>query len=439
MDDDSHLDRLATRDLTRRYALALGLVAVLTLAAQVVVQFALHRAQTDATVVNLAGRQRMLSQRLCKAALAWRNGPAADRDARLDEVRTVLGEWTASHRRLSVGADLPNAGIENSRGVAAVYAEIHGPFEAMATAAVALPDDPAAVDRLLREEPRFLAGQERIVGSYRDEAESRVRRLITLELWLCALLVVVLAAEALLVFRPAVRRLREAIHERELLRQRELEHRELQVAAEVSRRIGQDLHDGLGQTLTALSFQAKALERSLDERSAGRAAALGLGIAEAIAQARAHARRLAPVEIQAAGLESAVRELADSITRTTGRACTVTWDAGVVLPDGIGDDCYRIVQEAVTNALRHAQPGRIAIALTGRIEGSTLSIRNDGCLGAAGEPGLGLRSMRMRAGRHGGRVEAGTDGRDWLVRVLLPAADPGTGAGQEGRHAGGPI
>lgn len=417
------LDRSLARDFTRRYALALGLVALLTIAAQGLVQLALHRAQTDATVINLAGRQRMLSQRLCKAALARR-----------EEVAQVLAEWMAAHRRLSSGSDLPNAGAANSPVVAAIFAEIAPPFQAMQEAALALPLDPTATARLLAHEQAFLAGMERIVGTYRDEAESRVTRLIGLELGLCVLLLVVLAIEAVVVFRPAVRRLRQATFERERLHRQELDNRALTVAADVARGIGMDLHDGLGQTLTALSFQAQTLQRQLAGHPATeQVQALGRGIAEAIAQTRAQARRLSPVDIQVAGLEVALRELTSAITGATGTICRLDWPTGAAPPASAGEDLYRICQEAVTNALRHGRAKTISIS----VSAEAVRIRDDGHNGSTGADGVGLRSMREHASRIGARLVAGPDpAGGWLVSVYLGASPAMTGADRLQPHAG---
>jgi len=387
MDD---LDRSAARDFTRRYALALGLVALLSLAAQAAVQVGLHGTRRDAEVVNLAGRQRMLSQRLTMAALAGDPYNAG----------VVLKEWMSAHHRLTAGDGLANAGRGNSAAVRAAYAAIAEPYAAMVQAAQQRPIDAAA---LLAAQSRFLNGMEHVVALYRDEAEARVNRLIALELGLCVLLLLVLVAEALLVFRPAVRRLRQAIRDRERLREQEFANRELQIAADTARGIGQDLHDGLGQTLTALSFQAQAAGQPQ----------LAAGLAEAIAQCRAQARRLAPVEIQAAGLEAALRELVDSTARAAGVACTLEWTAPGP-PPAAGADLFRICQEALTNALRHGHARTISIHIGPR----TLAVLDDG-VGGTGDEGLGLRSMRARAQRLGGTLEAGPQpGGGWAVRLV---------------------
>jgi len=391
------LDGSAARDFTRRYAVALGLVALLSIAAQIAVQVALHRASSDDEVVNLAGRQRKLSQRLTMSALAaWRD-PAFHAT-----VTVVLGEWTAAHQRLSAGDDLVNAGRDNSPAVRQAFTTLEAPFAVMSRAA----REPLDAAALLHAQQDFLLGMERIVALYSSEAEARVSRLIALELSLCGLLLLVLVLEALVVFRPAVARLRQAIHERERLREQEFANRELQIAADTARGIGQDLHDGLGQTLTALSFQAQAAKQP----------ELVAGLAEAVAQCRAQARRLAPVAIQAAGLEAALRELTDSTARAAGVACNLEWTAPGP-PAAGGSDLFHICQEAITNALRHGRARTISV----RIGPRSLAIIDDGQGGAKGADGVGLQSMRARAKRLGSELECGPlPGGGWVVRIVLP-------------------
>ena len=394
---DDELDRSAARDFTRRYVLALGLVAMLSIAAQIAVQVALHRARSDATVINLAGRQRMLSQRLTMAALAVEH----DTGFR-STVATVLAEWTTAHLRLSQGTDLANAGIANSPAVHAAFADLSASFATMSRAAQG-PIDSAA---LMTAQQQFLPGMERIVGLYSAEAEARVGRLIAMELSLCGVLLVVLVLEVILVFRPAVARLRRAIHERERLREQESANRDLQVAADTARRIGLDLHDGLGQTLTALSFQAQAAARP----------ELVAGLSDAIAQCRAQARRLAPVDIQAAGLETALRELTDSTARAAGVACTLEWTQPGP-PASAGPDLFRICQEAITNALCHGH----ATVITVRIGMRTLAVIDNGTGGPVGADGVGTQSMRSRARQLGGELERGPQpAGGWAVRLVLP-------------------
>lgn len=409
----------AARSLSRRYALALGVIAALIIAGQVVVQIALNRQRTDGTIINLAGRQRMLSQRLCKAALAWRDHQDP---SRLAELRMVQGKWTQAHQRLTQGNDLAHAGRDNSPAAQAALGSLSGAVAAMDAAATALPGDTTAVDRLLAAEGAFLAGMEQVVGIYESEAARRVTILVRLELALCGLLLFVLALEAVVVFRPAMRRLRLAIAERERLRARETVERELAVAAQVARGIGQDLHDGLGQTLTALSLQAASLAQVLNGSARAQADALARDLGEAIGTARALARRLSPVDIQAAGLEGALRGLVDATARSAGIICRLSWPTDGAPPAALGDDLFRIAQEAITNALRHGRATHIAIEVRCGDGAWHLRIDDDGQAGAAASDGLGLRSMRDRALRLGGHLAVGPRPEGgWSVRIDIPA------------------
>lgn len=413
-------DRSTARLLTWRYCLALGAVALLTLLAQGVVQLALHRGAHDATVVNLAGRQRMLSQRLCKAALAWRQADAAERPRHSAELQNMLLEWTAAHRRLSNDDQVAGMGTDNSPQVAAALARLTSHVADMTAAAQAvLAGDTSAVDRLLAREDGFLDGMEGVVGLYTQESADRVRNLIILELGICLVVLAVLVAEAMLIFRPTVARLRYAIADRERLREQDAMNRELIAASHMARGIGQDLHDGLGQTLTAISLQAKLLETQSDHAVRQRASDLGANIAAAIAQVRAIARRLAPVDIEAAGLEAALRQLADATARAADITCTVDWPTGLNFPVAAGEDLYRIAQEALTNALRHGLAKTVTIAA---YTPTSLSITDDGSATTAGPEGIGLRSMRHRAQRLGATLNTGPLPQGgWRVAIHLPA------------------
>lgn len=406
-------DGTAARFLTLRYVVALAVVAALTLAAQVAVQIAIARQRADAATINTAGRQRMLSQRLVKASLAWHHAEddVVDRPERARERAQVLAEWTVAHRQLVDAANTPV--------VTELLAAVEPHHLAMVAAAVDIERDRSSLGRLLEGERAFLPAMERVVAAYQDEAAARVRALGRLEAWLCAALIVVLILEVLLVFRPSVRRLRQAIRDRERLHEQEAANRELASAAAAARAIGQDLHDGLGQTLTALSLQVGALERRLDGANAEACVALREHIGAAIGQTRALAHRLAPTDA-ARGLEPALAGLCATIRRG-GIDCTLTW-RGPEPPSTVAVEAWRIAQEAVTNAVRHGKAGRIALGAGALGDAWELSVVDDGVGGAMDADGFGLRTMRARAHALGGTLAAGpgADG-GWTVRLRLAA------------------
>lgn len=206
--------------LTRRYILALASVALLAIGGQILVQFALARQHSDAHLVNIAGRQRMLSQKLTKAALALlvqQDGPT--QASRVAELRATVDLWERSHLGLQLGdveLDLPG---QNSHTVAVMFAGLEAPHQRMVAAVRAILSDPTEAQEresariLLSSEPAFLKGMDAIVFQYDSEANARVTWLKRVELVLLVLTLVILAVEGLFVFRPAVGHLRRVIED----------------------------------------------------------------------------------------------------------------------------------------------------------------------------------------------------------------------------------
>lgn len=124
------------RRLTRFYIAALGAVALLALTGQLVIQNFLARQTSDSTVINIAGRQRMLSQQLSKAALALQASEEPREQAtHRAELRDALALWQRSHHGLQSGdAELGLPG-NNSAEIAARFAELETSYGGLADAA----------------------------------------------------------------------------------------------------------------------------------------------------------------------------------------------------------------------------------------------------------------------------------------------------------------
>jgi signal transduction histidine kinase/DNA-binding NarL/FixJ family response regulator len=208
-----------TRTLTRLYVAALSAVALLSVGGQFVVQTRLERQSADATIVNIAGRQRMMSQRLAKCALAVAAAPTdSERARRAAEIRELLPVWRRCHVALQNGdADLEIPFIDDPQA-AVMFGEIDPSFQAIyggASNLLALleanrPVSRPAVDAILARESEFLHGMDRIVSYYEMEAQKRVARLRSVESIFLALTLTVLLLEGALVFRPVTRRIRES-------------------------------------------------------------------------------------------------------------------------------------------------------------------------------------------------------------------------------------
>ncbi len=208
----------------------------------------------------------------------------------------------------------------------------------------------------------------------------------------------------------------------ERLRHREQEQlrleREVLDASERERqRIGRDLHDGLGQHLTAASMASGALARSLatgQSPLAERAEGIAGQLRAAIAETRSLSHGLAPIELADEGFMAALGALADSIRGRTAVRCVFECPQPVRVANiDTATHLYRIAQEAVTNALKHADASEIRIGLGQRDGALILEVDDDG---DGFEPeavppaatGIGLRVMRYRARLIGGDLVIGS-------------------------------
>jgi two-component system CheB/CheR fusion protein len=192
---------------------------------------------------------------------------------------------------------------------------------------------------------------------------------------------------------------------RDISTRKHLEKEVLEVATEEQRRIGQDLHDSVGQELTGLGLVAETLADALTQQGhpdAPLADKISAGARRALSEVRALSRGLIPVEVDATGLPTALGELAARVQEQANVKCTFTCDPSFRWDDNAAaTHYYRIAQEAVTNALKHGRAKQIEIRLNAQDGRIALSVWNDGVSfadngGANG--GLGLKIMRYRAG-----------------------------------------
>jgi two-component system, NarL family, sensor kinase len=204
---------------------------------------------------------------------------------------------------------------------------------------------------------------------------------------------------------------------------------------EERRRLRRDLHDGLGPVLTGIAFKADAARNTLDaDAAAGPARALLTELRADTTAAITDIRRLVyglrPPALDDLGLVGSLREhTMRSALRADASRVAVTLDAPdnlPALPAAVEVAAYRIVAEAMTNAVRHSGASRIdiTVALADRA-GLSIEVRDDGTGPAVGwQPGVGVTSMRERAAELGGwcRFQPSPAGGG-RVAALLPLAD----------------
>jgi two-component system sensor kinase FixL len=206
----------------RKSRLALAVVAILVLGSQAVVQPSLIQLTTDGPLINAAGRQRMLSQRLVKAALMLEGGMAQHANGALAELKHVLDLWSASHERLV--KRLTATGPAVREGIAARHAltGLQPEFSTMRDAAQRMieavqenPPDAAsirvALAAILDHEAEYLGRMDRVVGLLETEARARIESFRRIGWVLTGLILAALGAIGLFIFRPATGLIRRQV------------------------------------------------------------------------------------------------------------------------------------------------------------------------------------------------------------------------------------
>ncbi|MCA9727711.1 MAG: PAS domain-containing protein [Candidatus Eisenbacteria bacterium] len=210
---------------------------------------------------------------------------------------------------------------------------------------------------------------------------------------------------------------------------RTLEREVLDISDRERRRIGQDLHDGLGQQLVGIAFLIKALEarlRSTDHPATTEAARIVELINQAVLQTRDVARLLSPIDIEANGLGAALENLAHGAQGIANIECHCRVDDSARIQDStLASQLYRIAQECLTNAIKHSRASTVTIALRCDQTAVTLEVVDDG-IGMEvpvrpTDPGMGLSIMRYRARMIGGILSIRSQpGAGTVVSCIVP-------------------
>ena len=203
---------------------------------------------------------------------------------------------------------------------------------------------------------------------------------------------------------------RTAALQREVAERQRLDREVAEIADRERRRLGRTLHDSLGQHLTGTALAAQLLREKLAARSSTEVADADKvirHIEEGIDLTRNLAHGFFSPELAADGLAVALQGLAANISERFGVNCDFNGDEAVQMPDSTtATQLYHIAQEAVMNAVKHANAHKIEIELARRNRELTLTVIDDG----AGlpeklpqPPGLGLRLMAHAAALIGGK------------------------------------
>jgi PAS domain S-box-containing protein len=219
---------------------------------------------------------------------------------------------------------------------------------------------------------------------------------------------------------------------RDISQRKRLERELIELSERERRQFAQELHDGLGQQLGGVGYLVNVLRERLAERGApeaDEAARISALVRNAIEQTRRVARGLSPIRSEPEGLMGALAELAAQTSEWFRVRCRFLCPSVVLLTDPVlAAHLFRIAQEAVNNALKHAHPHAIDIRLRRDPRRVILSVSDDGKGIGPISParlGLGLRIMQYRAGLvHGTLVVRRRKGRGTRVACAAPIHDP---------------
>jgi signal transduction histidine kinase len=222
--------------------------------------------------------------------------------------------------------------------------------------------------------------------------------------------------------RQVVQAIRDRAEQAERTRDEEARAR----VAEERLRIARDLHDVVGHSFAAVHVQARAAAALLDTDPAGvrqALAAIEATSRDALREIRATLSSLRRDQPQAVVVGTAQLQELLAPARAAGLHVQAAIDDALAMPAAVGHVVYRVVQESLTNVLRHAQATTVAVIVARNGPGVLVEVRDDG-RGAAqpdGSDGHGLTGMRERVAVLGGRLDAGPVADEgWRVTAWVP-------------------
>lgn len=409
-----NIDTKVAGKFTRLYIIALSAVALLSVIGQILVQIALREQSSDARVVNIAGRQRMLSQKICKnVLLLGYKIDTLNREIQKKELDESLAAWHTFHIGLQSGnLDTLNHRVNNSDSILQLFKKIEPHFLTIYNNAHALSNTLAistqeyralVINDILLNEKLFLKGMDKIVFTYAQEAKERVDALKQIEIFLLLVTLIILVFEGLLIFRPAVAQLHKTMlrlidsetqanvinkellilnnslrkTEQELLNstnekyKQQMNEQKIRSTSLVKgqeserKRIARDIHDGIGQMLTALKLNIESIAPDqLPEKEKVRLEEARKLIGKTIAETRTITFNLMPTVLSDFGIVSALKQLADQASKNSGaNVVFICPNSFSRLDKSIEIGVYRIAQEAINNAVKYSQAKEISVEL----------------------------------------------------------------------------
>ncbi len=223
MNKRESLDHQTFNRLTKAYLIALGAIAMFTFGGQFLIQQYLDSQIDDSRIINLSGRQRMLSQKLSKEILLLSHIESKrSKQQYVEELESTINLWKLSHNNLKKYNDSIQKGKKDSTEIKRMFLVLQPYFETIYESSVealnlAKKDtiDPELLQPYLTNvifnEPLFLKQMDAIVFRYEKEAQEKISRLKKIEYLIFGLIILILMVEVFFLFRPITLRVKKTI------------------------------------------------------------------------------------------------------------------------------------------------------------------------------------------------------------------------------------
>lgn len=425
------LDRKTFKRLTFLYILALSAIAAIVILSQLLIQSHLNKQLNDSRVINVSGKQRMLSQKLSKETLLlFHSTEPYQKDSLCHELKITLDQWTFAHQVLQAKEELLSLPHDYRVKIEQMFIELQPFYTNIVKAtqqflALIQNEDEkntsniaACMNLILNNEADFLHRMDKIVYQFDQAAKSKVSSLRKMELILLSISLGIILFELYFVFRPAAKSVRKTIHHlvqaeknaqqatheiETLYASLEQSHQELETlnkdkyerkikeqkiksaliveAQETERkRIARDIHDDIGQMLTALKFKIESIDLTNLTRTQSLLKELNEITLALISGVRIATFNLTPDVLNDYGLAAGIKKLSMELSKLTQK--NIQFENKTAFDkrlDGMTEtNLFRITQEAINNALKYANSTYILISISHSPDLLNIVIVDDG-------------------------------------------------------------
>lgn len=453
--------------LSSLYLTALILIAFFTVLSQFVIQNALKDMQFDSKIVNLSGRQRFQSQGMVKIVLILTNSEIKlspeKKKYYLERLERFIRNWDRHHYGIMTG-HMPehNYHTVNSKEINELFTKAHPKYQILSRninkildSIDVMPREKALLSRdsILAYEFEFLDIMDNIVYQFDEESKRRVERIKKIEIYILVATFFVLFLEGLFIFWPAVKQIKTSFmkimdserHTKFLYDELEkaynnLKNTELKLAENEMKklenelffkkerslalvmgqenerkRIAKDLHDGLGQSLSAMKLYYERIAKNYSISNAEDSKAYLKMVTDTISEVRNITFNLMPSVLEDFGLPSALQILCKESSVRSGIEIILNTNVGRLkrFDSSIEIGLYRVCQEALNNSIKHSQAETIEVSLNEDNGKLVLIVKDDG-IGfnpsqkrkiSKSKSGLGIENMKERSSLLGGDFE----------------------------------